>query len=324
MVLGFGNGMAMANDSEAEVAVGGLQLKQSSDISLDKEELFISEDEVRVDYLFTNHGAKDVDTLVAFPLPDQIYNEESGDGPTHRLSQDLEFKTTVDGKPIDYQIVEQAILNGKDVTARLAQDGLGVIAPENNDTAIAFFKDKPKAMIDALVKDGLISVEKGSGDPYYSFLWGVRTTVTRQQVFPAGKTIAVHHVYKPVAGGSVGGNLSPEYRKEDWAKEHAAQYCIEDGWFKAFDKAVAKHATKQTPAPYSETWLGYVLKSGANWQGPIKDFRLVVDKGKAENLVSFCAEGVKKISDTQFEVKKKDFEPKDDLNVLIVKWWKPE
>jgi hypothetical protein len=70
-------------------------------------------------------------------------------------------------------------------------------------------------------------------------------------------------------------------------------------------------------------WIGYVLKSGANWKGPIKDFRMVIDKGKPENLVSFCAEGVKKIAPTQFEVRKTDFEPKDDVapNVLIVEWY---
>jgi hypothetical protein len=76
-------------------------------------------------------------------------------------------------------------------------------------------------------------------------------------------------------------------------------------------------------APYTEWWIGYVLSSGANWKGSIKDFRLVVDKGKPESLVSFCAEGVNKISPTQFEMKKTNFEPKDDLNILIVEWYQP-
>jgi hypothetical protein len=49
----------------------------------------------------------------------------------------------------------------------------------------------------------------------------------------------------------------------------------------------------------------------------------VVDKGKPQNLVSFCAESVKKISPTQFEMKKTNFEPKDDLNILIVEWYQP-
>jgi hypothetical protein len=324
VLLVFDLGAARANDSEAEVAVGGLTLKQSQDISLDREDLFISQDEVRVDYLFTNYSGKDIETLVAFPLPDQIFDEDSGDGPAHRLAQDLNFKTTVAGKPVTYEIVEQAMKGGRDVTAELKAAGLGVVAPRDNDAAIAFFKDKPKAVLDTLVKAKLVDVTAGGSGAYYSFLWDVWTTVTRKQLFPAGKTVAVSHRYKPVAGGSVGGNLSREHRTEKWAQEHAARFCIEKDWFRALDKAVAARATADNASPYAETWLGYVLKSGANWKCPIKDFRLVVDKGKAENLVSFCAEGVKKISPTQFEVKKKDFEPDRDLNVLIVTWWKAE
>jgi Domain of unknown function (DUF4424) len=315
---------ALANDSAAEVAVGGLTLTQSKDVSLDKEDLYISQDEVRVDYLFTNHADHDIETLVAFPLPDQVFDAESGEGPSHRLAQDLDFKTTVDGQPVSYDVVEQAIKNGKDVTAQLAAAGLNVIAPEDNDKAIAFFKAKPASVLDGLVKAGLVQVEKSEDTPYYTFMWDVRTSVTRKQVFAAGKTVAVHHTYKPVSGGSVAGNLAPDVRNAGWAKTHFAQYCVDKGWFKAFDKALHQHQTSENTAPYSEVWLGYVLKSGANWKGPIKDFRMVVDKGKAENLVSFCAESVKKISDTQFEVVKKNFEPKADLLVLIVNWWKPE
>jgi hypothetical protein len=43
-----------------------------------------------------------------------------------------------------------------------------------------------------------------------------------------------------------------------------------------------------------------------------------VDKGDPSNLVSFCADGVKKISATEFEVRKKNFVPSKDLNVLIL------
>ncbi len=63
-----------------------------------------------------------------------------------------------------------------------------------------------------------------------------------------------------------------------------------------------------------------MLKSGANWKGPIKDFRLVADKGNVASLVSFCMDGVRKISPTRFEVCKTDFEPRRNLNSLIVNW----
>lgn len=45
----------------------------------------------------------------------------------------------------------------------------------------------------------------------------------------------------------------------------------------------------------------------------------MVDKGDPQNLVSFCAEGVKKVSATQFEVRKKNYVPSRDLDVLILR-----
>ena len=322
VILGFLAGPASANDSVAEIAIGGLSLGTTDTISLDSEDLYISKEEVRVKYQFTNTTDKDIETLVAFPLPDQAY-DENGDGYFHDLKTSLAFKTLVDGQPIAYDVVEQALLNGKDVTARLNGLGLPLNSTEDVPAFTAKLLTLAPADLKAMLDDGLIQDQGVNNEPYYVSKWSLRTTVTRKQVFPAKKTIAVEHSYKPVVGGSVGGALNPEFRKEDWSKDHGRLYCIEDSWYQAFDKALAGRANPEVGAPYTEWWIGYVLKSGANWKGSIKDFRLVVDKGKAENLVSFCAEGVTKISDTQFEVKKTNFEPTQDLSILIVEWYDP-
>lgn len=313
---------ALANDSSAEVSIGGLVLTQSDSISLDREDLFISQEEVRVDYLFTNTGSKDVDTLVAFPLPVQDWNSEMV--PAYRLEEQLQFRTTVDGKPVDYAVQVQALRDGKDVTGELARIGLDPDLDWNAmQKALAALGPEKVA---ALRAQGLIIEEEATGpEKTYASTWKTRTIVTRHQVFPAGQTIAVSHRYKPLAGGSVGGSLYRQYRK-DTLPAYREKYCIEDSWLAAFDKAVAKRTKpgQEFPEVYTETWLGYVLTSGANWKGPIKDFRLVVDKGKPENLVSFCADGVKKISPTRFEVRKTDFEPDRDINILIIEWIKLE
>jgi hypothetical protein len=313
---------ARANDSMAEVAIGGLVLKDSDQISLDKEDLYLSRDEVRVDYLFTNTGGEDVEALVAFPLPDQNYGDESANLADFRTA--LDFRTTVDGEPVDYDITVQAILDGRDVTADLAAFGFEPYTPQTWDDYDAALKALTPEQMEDAVSQGFLENGNTPEDPYYHPRWLTRTIITRTQVFPAGQTVAVSHRYKPVVGGSVGGALNAEYRNEDWGKEHAGNYCIEDDWFAAFDRALAKRATTSNPSPYTEFWLGYVLSTGANWKGPIKDFRLVVDKGKPENLISLCAEGVKKISPTQFEVNKTDFEPAEDLKILIVEWYEPE
>ena len=45
----------------------------------------------------------------------------------------------------------------------------------------------------------------------------------------------------------------------------------------------------------------------------------MVDKGEADNLVSFCGDDVKKIGQTQFEVRKSDYTPDGNLSVLILR-----
>ncbi|WP_036287026.1 DUF4424 domain-containing protein [Methylocystis sp. ATCC 49242] len=311
---------ACANDSEAETAVGGLTLVKSDSISMDSEDLFISRDLVRVKYRFTNKSDAPIETLVAFPLPDipptdaentSYWSEKGG----------IKFKTKIDGKPIDFETVEQAIFKDKDVSARLTALKLPLnrLAKDFEDA----LKKVPKAEVAKLVADGLMENTGSEEYPNWVANWSLRTTITRHQTFPANATVTVEHEYKPLAGGSVGGNLDAWRRKDKELEKEFNQtlsrYCIDKEWLASFDRI---EKTKRTDmGAYSEVWLGYVLKTGANWKGPIGDFRLVVDKGKADSLVSFCMDGVKKISPTRFEVRRKNFTPDRDLDILIIDWW---
>ena len=63
--------------------------------------------------------------------------------------------------------------------------------------------------------------------------------------------------------------------------------------------------------------MSYILTTANNWATPIRDFRLVVDKGSPDALVSFCGTGVKKIGPTQFEMRATDFAPERELEILI-------
>lgn len=133
IVVLFAPSLAFANDSVAEVALGGLALKTSDAITLDAEDLYISKTQVRVKYKFTNTSDKDVETLVAFPLPDQKI-EEDGENYFRNLPEDLKFKTLVDGKPAKLTIIEQAILKDVDVTARVRTLGLSIYAQDEDFT----------------------------------------------------------------------------------------------------------------------------------------------------------------------------------------------
>lgn len=311
--LALATSPAFANDSTAELGIGGLTLTKSADIVMQSEDLFISEQLVTVDYVFLNTSTQDIVTVVAFPLPDVTNDFEA---PAYDYEGELGFKTTIDGQPAELTLVQQAIHGGKDVTERLraAKVPLMPIFPKF-DTAL---KALPPETVQALVGEGLIESDGGS-DPSWTAHWITKTTVTRSQTFPAGRAVAVSHAYKPFVGGSVGSLLKPSLRSmPDMRKEvtaYRAKYCVDDGFVRAFDAARGKLVDTLQP----DVWISYVLTSGANWKGPIGRFRLVVDKGDPRNLVSFCATGVKKIAPTRFEVVYKDFTPKQNVDVLIVR-----
>lgn len=321
---------SFANDSEAEFAVGGLKLKANKDISLDSEDLYISTDLVRVKYKFTNHSSKEQKILVSFPLPAIPYDvdKEYWEDANYPDYDDLQFKTTFDGVPLKLNQEIIAKFKNQDITQRIKSIGLPVDWVGQLEEITQILSKADPKIVKKLIDDGLVKHDK---DAYYKYipLWSAQTNIIREQIFPANKSVEVIHTYKPLAGGSVGGGLSKEYRqaKDSYFKEYSQKkYCIDKQFLDAFDKKEGQSNSKdeETNVFYSETWLGYVLSSGANWKGPIKDFRLVVDKGAPDKLISFCMSGVKKISPTQFEVRKKNFEPKDDLNILIVNWGTPD
>jgi hypothetical protein len=308
---------ARANDSEAAINLGGIELVRNPHISMDSEDLYISEKEVRVRYRYTNHSDKDQELTISFPLPPlKAESEEFYGAQAVPDFAKLEFHTMVDGKPVRFQIMKRAEVKGKDVTQRLTQLGWPLEWITGTGEEPRFVGKLTSAQKSAGLAEGLLrKAENGEHFP----TWDLVTHVTRKQVFPAHRTVEVIHRYAPMTGGSVAGSLFASVRKE--YPGSIKQYCIDQSFLAAFDKKVAaRMGNPDAPMAYSETWIGYVLSSGRNWRGPIKDFRLVIDKGKPENLVSFCMNGVKKISPTQFEVRRRNFEPKGDLEVLIVEW----
>ena len=322
LCVAIGPRATFANDSEAEFALGGLTLKQSEHISMDSEDLYISKDLVRVKYRFTNHSDKDVRAMISFPLPalpDDRTTEWLYQSPPD--FEQLKFETLVDGKPAPLSMVTRAMIGDRDVSEVVTARGWPINWLSDYEFTGQFDKlSDPERR--TLVEAGLIRKVE---DYEWTWIpaWKIARHVTREQTFPAHQTVSVEHTYAPLIGGSVGGSLLKDVRENDpeIAAHYRKRHCVDDAFLNGLDRRDA--AQRKIGGLHSETWIGYVLSSGANWKGPIKDFRLVIDKGSAKNLVSFCMNGVKKISPTQFEIRKTNFEPKDDLNILIVEWFDP-
>ncbi len=298
---------AAANDSTAERAAGGLVLTRSADIDMVSEDLFVSADQVRVRYVFRNRSPRDIGTTVAFPMPDRDLAEaDFGD-----VAYPEDFRTTVDGRPVAMAVERKANLGGTDHSATLAEFGL---TPSSGGEALDAL---PEAQRERLVKLGLAAIDEydhGKGlEKHFVPAWTVKETWHWEQLFPAGRDLVVEHSYSPGTGGSVDAALGfPEFRAGPEGRAMIRDYCVEPAFLAGLDRM--RRRSPATP----ERRIGYVLTTGGHWRSPIGRFRLVVDKGAPENLVSFCGEGVRKISPTRFEMVRTHWRPDRDLKVLIV------
>ncbi len=314
---------ARANDSSAEMASGGLIFVRNENVEMRSEDLIISAKEIQVRYRFFNKSDKDVTVLVAFPMP-EIKVEETDQNisiPTDDPVNFLAFRTTVNGQPVTTKVEQRVIAAGLDRTQLLRSLNIP-LAPHLRQTGEALDK-LPRAKWDELIRLGLVAVETydaGKGmEQHLAPRWALQTTFYWEQTFKAGAETAITHRYKPSVGASVQTSLGePSQVDEDWYDDYRDKYCIEQDFYDAVDRA-RRDANSTFGAPFSEQRIEYILKTGGNWSGPIKQFRLVVDKGDADSLVSFCGDDVRKISQTEFEMKKTDFTPDDDLAVLILK-----
>ena len=313
---------ALANDSSAELTTGGLVLAKSADIEMRSEDLAISAKEIVVRYRFFNRAARDVTTTVAFPMPDIVW-----DGPDTNIAVPapdspnfLDFHTMIDGQPVTAENEQKAFAKGVDITTRLT--ALGVpLAPQSDRTSKALDALKPTDK-DALVKSEIAipdDYDVGKGwEHHLAPNWTLKSSFFWTQTFPAGRELAVEHRYRPSVGETTGTEIGSTMIAPEDAKRYATLYCVDRDFIVGARKAQRPGADGLFAAPLFERRIAYVLTTGANWAGPIGDFRLTVDKGEPDSLVSFCADGVKKTGPTTFEVRHSNFTPIRDLNVLIL------
>lgn len=314
---------ALANDSTAELATGGLVFTKSDAIEMRSEDLFISTREIRVVYRFVNRSPNDVVTLVAFPMPEikVEHMDQTVSVPVEDARNPLGFRTTANGKPVTTRVEQKVMAGGADHTRRL--EALNIpLAPHLQSTNEALDR-LPEAARAELVRLGLAEIEEydaGKGmQKHLGARWALRTTHYWEQSFPAGAETVIEHRYRPSVGGTVQTSLGePGAASEDWFADYRRKYCMEADFLRAIERA-RRAAKTEFGSPFMEERIEYVLTTGANWAGPIGEFRLVVDKGEPKNLVSFCGEGVKKIAPTRFEMRQSNFTPKENLYVLILK-----
>lgn len=312
---------AHANDSTAELSIGGLQFVQTNDVAMESEDLRISLDRVSVRYLFANTTGKPVTLTVAFPLPDiDLADADSVVLPTDDRTNFVGFETKVDGSPVQFTMDQRAMVGNKDFTALLNQLKLSLLPIGNLEIPL---DSLPGSARSQLLAEKLV-MPTGSldqkGHEEYAAAWTTKTSAVRQQTFPADRKTVVEHQYRPSVGSAPDTILRASLRRSQGLaseiERYRKDYCISDAFLAELDKRAG--TGEANTAVLQERRISYVLKTGANWAGPIKSFKLTIDAGVGDRLVSFCAGPLKSASPTANEFTATDFKPDRNLNILII------
>lgn len=295
-----------ANDSVAMLTAGGLQLQQTADVRIESEDLVISSERISVDYVFENVSGANTRLTLAFPLPPvEARMVEGFDVANRETPRFIDFSTTVDGVPVEAtEHVQIFAEDGRDVTEVFTRLNLPLTPFAE---ALAPWNEIPEAIAVQLRRFGLL-VPDDYG--YDERRWTVHVSYIWELSIGAGQSVEVHHEYRPISGG-----YFPPYYEGQWSGDYEGfyreRYCAGDGEWQTLNRM----AEAGFLVAYE---TGYLLTPGANWAGPIGHFRLTIDKGAAENMVSLCwSDGITRIAPTLFSFEAEDYTPHQDIDMIV-------
>lgn len=308
-----------ANDAAGEVGVGGIQLRKEQQILMQKECLFINQKKIKVEYEFKNESSHDIETEIAFPIPEYGW-QESG------WASFDDFTLTVDGNMVPFSIDVHAFYRGKDCTSLLRSMNIEIATFGNWDWEkgsgfpVSQMMELPAEKRLILAKEGIVDPpdDRTKRDDCIP-RWVVRKVYHWNQRFPAQKIIKISHEYTPKTGFT----------------NYATVECLNDGkglpgspgtacadgtLIKALNQRLKLRGKREgyPENAFGLTWVKYILTTANTWKTPIYDFQLTVERDPGQ-LMTFCWDGlIQKVSTNKFYSKVNNFVPDKELTVYFI------
>ena len=247
---------AWANGVVTQRKAGGLVFTKTDTISIASEDLYISRDEIRVSYVYQSKSPKTQNVTISFPMPDiplddgpdtedAFMNDKIPDARNY-----MNFKVSVDGRAVESRMVERALFNGKDITARLKKDGVPLLATgKDRQEQLAKVSKSAK---DALVKDEILSFSESNG--FYMTNWSYQVLFEWEQPFKPGPT-KVDVSYRPIYGD--GADFGEYFETGEGVKKYCA-----DPAFRAALKKRRNSLDRRGSATWSRQRNSGTVRSG--------------------------------------------------------------
>jgi hypothetical protein len=337
-----------ANDTKVTVASGGIVIEEKDpDIQMISEKLKISPKRIKVEYVFFNNGP-DKTIKIGFPLPRSPYNMNSpyphsswdeaeialrllyGDfsGSSTTLEKALQhceiidFSVSVDGERKLFNRHMRAYnASGKDITELLKKHRI----PLSSAYLRGFTEEPPIGLFPGLEKKlKILGLLNGKNQPN----WYIQTTYVWENKFLFQKHTCIEHTYTPSSGRIF--ISQKDFTDNHQMYNHIDGSCIDLDqctYDQKYLREFLKHWEEQSKNSLKPnktilknlSEVRYILKTGANWCGPIKKFRLEIKPENPNDLVIIAGQyKMTRMPDGVHVIELEDFTPKEDIRVWFI------
>ena len=282
----------------SEFPAGGVVFKPEKQIAIQREDLDIGLFRIHVHYVFRSSAHQPLTRTIGFPLA-KVPQDDLPDGFDDTNRNYMDFKVSVNGKPLEPKLHEYGWFGGHNITAELRRLKVPVFAatPDLFKALAAL----PKATVNKLKAGKLVEAEENGA--WLVPQWLYQSVYEWKQTFAPGQT-EVDISYQPRSGA--GNDYNAYYPGGSKAK----RYCLSD----PTRQQLLVKLKAEGPPPEPAT-VGYILKTARNWHGPIGAFHLTVAAKNA--LASFCVpDGLKAVGDGKTWTAT-NFVPRQDLHVVF-------
>lgn len=292
-------------------AIAGPAFHLPAGVSVERQDVHISTYSVRLTYVFKSATRQTVHFSFAMPEMPVDAGEDLAaldtDSEAAGLAADTQpanyvgLSVSVEGREPALTGHGRALLDGKDVTRRLLDAGVPLLSGFDGPGDPIWRQLTPEKQAE-LRASGLMDEDTA--------LWTYQADFAWDAILEPGET-RVEVGYDPLANYWSDINLDsfPEMATDGTATK---AYCIDAAVRRAF----------LSGKPYYDLYTVTHLAPPDGWRGPVRHYRLEVEKRHPTDMVAFCPLDAKKVSPTRFEWTATDYTPDDRTGVLF--FWDTE
>ena len=296
---------ALANGATASFPAGGVVFHEEQHISIEREDLEIGLERIRVRYVFRSSAPGPLRLTIGFPMakvaledgPDNLGDRSAAtDDPRNYMA----FHVSANGKAVKPKLHEYAWVGDTNITARLQALHVPVFSDYNGrDFGL---QNLPKSTLKTLTEAAFVT--RYGKDPTVYPQWRYQSVYEWRQSFPPGRS-TVEIDYVPMYG-----DVTTEAKYSLFPGEGDDRYCY-DAAFKARFKDLRARGVYTEPLT-----LGYILRTARNWNGPIGHFRLKIVNPDHYQF-SFCPPTGLKLAGDGATWEAETFTPDRDIDLVF-------